>query len=96
MEFDLEAVKVINNTEAHQFEAYVVGYLAVLTYLREGNKIIFDHTGVPDPLSGKGLAAKLVHTGLEYARSERLQVVPLCPYVSLYIEKHPEYRDLVS
>jgi hypothetical protein len=47
-------------------------------------------------LEGKGLAAKLTRTALDFARAHRLRVVPLCPYVSAYIRRHSEVQDLVS
>jgi predicted GNAT family acetyltransferase len=37
-----------------------------------------------------------VQAALEYARAERLKVVPLCWYVSGHINEHPEFRDLLA
>ena len=51
---------------------------------------------MPEEISGHGIAGKMAQTALEYARAERLEVVPLCPYVAAYIKRHPEYKDLVS
>ncbi|MGH7614744.1 MAG: GNAT family N-acetyltransferase [Gemmatimonadales bacterium] len=44
--------------------------------------------------SGTGDA--LAHAGLEYARTERLAVVPRCPFVAAYIQHHPEYQPVVE
>ena len=35
-------------------------------------------------------------TALDFARAEHLRVIPLCPYVTDFIRKHPEYHDLLS
>jgi predicted GNAT family acetyltransferase len=56
----------------------------------------FTHTGVRPAFEGHGLAAQLVRRGLDDARAEGLTIVPQCPYVRGYIDKHPEYRDLVA
>lgn len=96
MDQNLEDIAVINNEKAHRFEAAVNGLYALLTYRRYPDKIIFDHTEVPQPLEGKGLAAKLTRTGLDFARANHLRVVPLCPYTAAYIRRHPEAQDLVS
>jgi len=96
MQPDLEDVKVINNETEDLFEAFVDGQHALMAYRRSSGTISLDHTEVPEPLEGKGLAAKLTRTALEFARANHLRVVPLCPYVSSYIRKHPEVQDLVS
>lgn len=46
-------------------------------------------------MEGKGVASKLIETALDAAQEEHYQVVPLCPFVSAYIRRHPEYQDLV-
>src|SRR2546428_6052557 len=69
---------------------------AELTYTIAGNQIILRHTEVPKALRGSGRAGALAHAGLEYARTNGLKVIPVCPYVSAYLTQHPEYRSLVK
>ena len=47
-------------------------------------------------LAAGTLGSALVATALDDARSEGLEVVPLCPFVAAFIERHPEYQDLVA
>ena len=54
------------------------------------------HTEVPPALEDQGIAGKLVAAALDFARAAHLRVIPLCPYVSDFISKHPEYQDLLS
>jgi predicted GNAT family acetyltransferase len=96
MEVNLDEINVTNNEEAHRFEATVDSLRSILTYRRFADRIVFNHTEVPPPLQGNGLAAKLTRTALDFARANHLRVVPLCPYVSSFIGKHREYQDLVS
>ncbi len=96
MDLNLGGVTVTNSEEAQCFETSVDGLRAFITYRRFPGRIVFAHTEVPPPLEGKGLASKLTHTALDFARVNHLRVVPLCPYVSSFIGKHSEYRDLVS
>jgi predicted GNAT family acetyltransferase len=96
MQLDIDKIAVVNNTDDNRFEVQAEGHLAVIDYYREGNKIVFTHTGVPDALGGQGVASKMAKTALEYARSAKLDVVPQCPFVRAYIRRHAEYKELVS
>jgi hypothetical protein len=69
---------------------------AELTYTIAGSQIILKHTEVPKALRGGGIAGKLAHAALEYARSNDLKVIPICPYVIAYLTRHPEYQKLVQ
>jgi hypothetical protein len=89
-------IQVQNNEAAQRFEVVQDGHLAELDYQRQGNRIIFTHTGVPRALEGRGIGGALAKAGLEFARANELQVVPLCPFVRSYIERKPEYQPLVS
>jgi len=69
---------------------------ATLTYQRDGDRIIYDHTFVPVEFRGQGVAAKLVAAALAEARKENLIVVSQCSYVETYIARHREHQDLLS
>jgi predicted GNAT family acetyltransferase len=87
---------VKHKPQAGRFEVEKAGHLAVLEYQLADGKIIFTHIGVPDALGGQGLGSRLAVAGLDYARAQSLTVVPLCPFIAGYIQKHPEYQDLVK
>ncbi|MBP8048217.1 MAG: N-acetyltransferase [Anaerolineales bacterium] len=87
---------VIHNAEKKRFEIQVDSYTAVLAYLLNGNIIVFTHTGVPPELEGRGIGSLLVKTGMQYAKEHNLKVNSLCWFVSGYIERHPEFQDLLA
>jgi len=88
--------EVRNNEAAHQYELEVEGRLALAAYrIREG-RITFTHTEVPDALAGRGIGSKLVRAALDDARARGLEVVPACPFVKHYMDKHPEVQDLLA
>jgi len=70
--------------------------MAVLTYTRKGDLVIFNHTYVPDEFRGLGRGAKLVRAALEEARRLGWKVVPSCWFVAEYIDRNPEFRELVA
>ncbi len=88
--------EVRHNPVEKRFELEMDGALAVLEYEMDGGKLIATHTGVPFALEGKGIASRLARAALEYARAHELKVVPLCSFMAGYIQKHPEYQDLLE
>jgi predicted GNAT family acetyltransferase len=88
--------EVVNNAAAHRFEISIDGRSARVEYhLRDQQTIVFTHTEVPAELQGRGLAPKLAKAALDHARAANLKVIPICPFVAGYIDRHPEYGDLV-
>jgi len=62
--------------------------------LREG-VITFTHTVVEDAYEGQGIGGALARAALDDARRRGLAVVPRCPFIAAWIERHPDYADLV-
>lgn len=56
---------------------------------------VMHHTSVSEQYGGQGLASVLVRYAVEHTVNEGLLVVPVCPYVAKWIEKHPEYSEHV-
>ena len=87
----------VDSPDHHRYELRsgdeVVGFLV---YRLGDGVITLVHTEVDPAHSGQGHAATLARGALDDARSRGLAVVPSCPYVASYIEKHPEYADLVA
>jgi len=88
--------EVIHNLAARRFQVEADGHRAVSEYISLPDRIIFTHTEVPRALEGKGMASALILAGLEHARAEGLQVVPLCPVVAGYMARHPEWKELLA
>jgi predicted GNAT family acetyltransferase len=96
MDIDTGALEVVDNAAGRRIEIRIGDEVAFVTYRREGNTIAYIHTEVPEALEGHGIAGRLAAHALAHARADGLRVVPLCPYVSAYIKRHPEYQDLVA
>lgn len=87
---------VVHVPERNRFEARLSEEAAVLTYELRPGVIVFLHTVVPEAFEGRGVGGALARTGLDYAREQGLAVVPNCPFVKAWIERHPDYADLVQ
>jgi predicted GNAT family acetyltransferase len=88
--------EVTDNTEKHRFELAVDGHIAATYYKISDGVITFIHTEVPPELGGKGIGSKLIRGVLDQVRTAGLKVIPQCPFVKAFIEKHPDYQDLLK
>jgi predicted GNAT family acetyltransferase len=89
--------EVVDNPTENRFEIHVDGKLAGFAdYRLLPTKVIFTHTEVFPEYEGQGLAGKLVGHALQVSADTGLRVVPTCPYVARYIERHPEFKELVD
>lgn len=86
---------VINNISRKRFELTVDDKIAVVEYKLFDGGISFLHTEVPHELEGKGIGSALAKYVLDYAKQNSLKVLPLCPFIKKYIDRHPEYLELV-
>ncbi len=87
----------VDSPDHHRYELRSGDELiGVVAYLLADGVITLVHTEVDPAHGGQGHAATLARGALDDARSRGLKVVPSCPYVASYIEKHPEYADLVA
>lgn len=90
------SIQITNNSADSQFEIVDDGGVATLAYSERDGKLYLIHTEVPKPLEGRGYASALAKTALEYAKENELSVVPYCPFVRAYLQRHPEYASLVK
>jgi uncharacterized protein len=70
--------------------------LAQMTYTVAGSRVIIDHTDVDDRLRGTGTGRKLVEAAVEWARQEKTQLMPLCPFAKSVFDKTPAYKDVLA
>jgi uncharacterized protein len=89
-------VEVRANTDESRYEIVVDDTVAGFTqYALEGQRADFLHTEIDDRFEGQGLASQLIRGALDDARRQGWQVLPYCRFVTRFISKNPDYRDLV-
>jgi predicted GNAT family acetyltransferase len=89
--------EVSDAPDAHRYEARFGDVLAgFAAYLRSPGVITFVHTEVDPQFEGRGVAGALARVSLDEARATGTAVVASCPFYAGWIERHPEYQDLLS
>ncbi|MGH8199457.1 MAG: GNAT family N-acetyltransferase [Steroidobacteraceae bacterium] len=87
---------VRDDAARQRYELDVADTVAFIDYLRDGRNVIMTHAEVPLALRGGGVGSALVQGALALVRERGEKVVPLCPFVARYINRHPETRDLLA
>ena len=85
-----------DDASAGRFELPVGAYVAFSEYRPIDDGISFFHTVVPEALAGQGVGGRLVRSALLTARARGWKVRPDCSFVAGYLQKHPEFADLVA
>ena len=89
--------KVTHDTTAERYLITVDGRDAGYADYIQGDGVRdFHHTVIDPEFRGQGLSKPLIQAALVDTRAAGDKVRPLCSAVAGFIEKHPEYRDLVQ
>ncbi len=87
---------ITDDATRQRFELAVGAEVAFVDYRRHGDVLTLTHAEVPPSLGGRGVGSRLVRGVLELVRARGERVGPRCPYVTQYLERHPEFQDLVA
>ncbi len=93
---DLPAFDLHHDADSRRFSTRLEGHEAELVYSLSDGRMVIEHTGVPEAIGGRGIAAALVKAALDHARTQGWRVVPACSYSAAYVQRHPQYADLVD
>jgi NAD+ kinase len=94
---DATDAEVVDAFERQRYEIVLGGEVAgVLHYRRHGDSVELMHTEIEPAFEGRGLAGRLAAAALADARARVTPVVVTCPFVTGYVQRHPEYRELLA
>lgn len=94
---DGKAVQVVERPEENRFEAHVGGKLAgVIVYQERGGRVVATHTEVDKRYKGRGIGSQLVQGMVDLLRSDGRRLQPVCPFVSAWLERHPDQADVLD
>ncbi|MFB4304457.1 GNAT family N-acetyltransferase [Actinomadura sp. NTSP31] len=91
------STEITDNAGQGRYEIRVDGDLAGFAeYERRDGAVVFTHTEVVPAFEGKGVGSSLARGALDDVRAKGEPVVPLCPFIKKWIDKHADYQDLVK
>lgn len=90
------SIEVIHHPELQRYLAVEDGVqVGLADYRRSEEAIDIVHTEVDPAHGGKGIGGQLVQGMLDQIREEGGSIIPSCPFVASWVDKHPEYEDLL-
>jgi predicted GNAT family acetyltransferase len=90
-------VDVQHRERAKRFTAQTPSGLAYISYARPDERTIdLQHTVVPEADRGRGVGGALVRTAIHHARQQGARVMPTCPFVKAWLERHPDQQDVLK
>lgn len=89
-------MQVFKNEKLSRFELDIEGQLAVVDYRFKDGVYSIPRVFVPKQFEGKGIGAKLLASTLDIIEKEGAKIIPICPFVSVYLERHPEKKSLLA
>ncbi len=100
---DQDTFVISDNPEAGAFELRDAGRLIGLARYAvvpasEGNaeRVVFFHTEVSRAYEGQGLAGRLAAAALDETVASGRTIVPVCPFIKVYLKRHAEYAEHVA
>lgn len=85
------ALAVRDDRDALRFVLETDGAVAWLEYRVDGaDRLVLEHTEVPQALSGRGIGSRLVEAGLQRASADGLRLRSECPFATAWLRRHPD------
>jgi uncharacterized protein len=85
-----------DNSEQGRYELYLGSALAgYADYHSQPGLVTVMHTEVDSRFEGQGVGSELVRRMLDDIRGQNAKVLPVCPFARAFLQRHPEYADMV-
>jgi predicted GNAT family acetyltransferase len=92
----MDISKLALKVKPNRLELTVDGHVAFVQYETIKKTLVLIHTEVPKELEGKGVGKAIVEKTLEYAKANGFKIIPLCPFIKVYLKRHPEWNELLD
>lgn len=70
--------------------------IGVIYYHLRSGALVMTRAEVDPEVQGHGVGSSLVGGALDQVRATGRDIVPVCPFIIYFIDKHAEYTDLVA
>jgi predicted GNAT family acetyltransferase len=71
-------------------------HAGLAAFVERDGATVFTHTEIDDAFEGQGIGGQLARAALDDVRARGSKVIPECSFIRGWIDKHPDYQDLVQ
>lgn len=89
-------MEAFRNEKLSRFEFDINGHLAIIDYRLNDNVYSIPRVYIPKSLEGNGYGSKILSIVVDIIESEGAKIIPICPFVQIYMERHPEKKFLLA
>ncbi|MDX1640552.1 MAG: GNAT family N-acetyltransferase [Balneolaceae bacterium] len=91
------SIEFVDNEDKKRFELHIDNITAFVDYIiNKKGEIYLTHTEVPKEAEGRGLAKELLENVFEEIEKRELKLVPICPFVKVYLHRNPDWKRLLA
>ncbi len=92
---EIKKIELRHNEADQQFELPLENDIAIVAYRWLDEKTLaLDHTEVPENYEGQGVGSAIVEKVFQYLEENQLKMKPYCPFVRVYLQRHPDWERL--
>ncbi|HEY7226379.1 MAG TPA: GNAT family N-acetyltransferase [Micromonosporaceae bacterium] len=89
-------ITVRRNASTNRFEALLDGtVVGFIDYHQHGDRVTLIHTETDPYFEGRGIGSTLARAALEDVQARGEKAVIVCPFITAYLKRHPDYDDIV-
>ena len=90
-------LRIENEPSAHRYRAWLGDEFAAYSeYEDEPGRMVFTHTVVRPKFEGRGIGSRLAKFAVDDARARGLRIIPVCPFIRSWLERHHDYDSIVD
>ncbi|MDQ1089338.1 MULTISPECIES: GNAT family N-acetyltransferase [unclassified Siphonobacter] len=92
---EIKKIALHHNEADQQFELPLENDMAIVAYRwLDDQTLALDHTEVPEHYEGQGVGSAIVEKVFQYLEENQLKMVPYCPFIRIYLQRHPDWERL--
>ena len=91
------SIEIRDDPDNHRYVVEIDGAIAgSAVYHLRAHRHVFVHTEVDPQHEGQGVGSALARYALDDVKAKGGTIVPICPFIAGWVDRHPEYRAMVD
>ena len=88
--------EIHDDIPAGRLEVEEAGHLVFARYSRADGRLIIEHVEADPALRGTGASGRFMEALVAEVRRRGVKITPVCGWAALWLERHPQYGDVLA